>query len=297
MTLWKSLKREFQIWLKTLFEVIVLKCLHVLCLCRCATTRTARRPTNTSPWCCVPSVTPRSTPIPPDISALMSSKKVRSHPIGNIARRHSGWWFSDVLFVYRRGRSTNSLRGWGFQGQQKGNFHTKRYFHTDKQRKKSPSSVLVHENENKYFNWGRFDRAAVCGCRGHPDAEYLHAFLTWDVITVRWGEWRWPGGWGRRWGRNNGGWSLSSWKRCVDKHGTRGRKHRHSDHVSFVPPPPHTHKNVTFSPVGHAWLPNWLRPVLNCNANNQGGNVHISNPIVLILVLGDSWGIDLTLWS
>ena len=52
-----------------------------------------------------------------------------------------------------------------------------------------------------------------------------------------------------------------------------------------------SHKNVTFSPVGHAWLPKWLRPVIAKRANNQGGNVHISistTPIVLILVAGDS---------
>ena len=52
-----------------------------------------------------------------------------------------------------------------------------------------------------------------------------------------------------------------------------------------------SHKNVTFSPVGHAWLPKWLRPVTAKRANNQGGTVHISNsitPIVLILVSGDS---------
>ena len=52
-----------------------------------------------------------------------------------------------------------------------------------------------------------------------------------------------------------------------------------------------SHKNVTFSPVGHAWLPIWLRPVRAKRANNQGENVHISNsttPIVLILVSGDS---------
>ena len=51
-----------------------------------------------------------------------------------------------------------------------------------------------------------------------------------------------------------------------------------------------SHKNVTFSPVGHAWLPK-LRPVAAKRANNQGQNVHISNsttPIVLILVSGDS---------
>ena len=52
-----------------------------------------------------------------------------------------------------------------------------------------------------------------------------------------------------------------------------------------------SHKNVTFSPVGHAWRPKWLRPVTAKRANNQGGNVHISNNttlIVLILVSGDS---------
>ena len=52
-----------------------------------------------------------------------------------------------------------------------------------------------------------------------------------------------------------------------------------------------SHKNVTFSPVGHASLPKWLRPVTAKRANNQGENVHISNsttPIVLILVSGDS---------
>ena len=51
-----------------------------------------------------------------------------------------------------------------------------------------------------------------------------------------------------------------------------------------------SHKNVTFSPVGHAWLPKWLRPVTAKRANNQGGNVHMSNyttPIVLISVSGD----------
>ena len=59
-----------------------------------------------------------------------------------------------------------------------------------------------------------------------------------------------------------------------------------------------SHKNVTFSPVGHAWLPIWLRPVTAIwRENNQGGNVHISNstaPTVLILVSGDSWGVALT---
>ena len=52
-----------------------------------------------------------------------------------------------------------------------------------------------------------------------------------------------------------------------------------------------SHKNVTFSPVGHAWLSIWLRPVTAKRANNQGENVHISNSttlIVLILVSGDS---------
>ena len=52
-----------------------------------------------------------------------------------------------------------------------------------------------------------------------------------------------------------------------------------------------SHKHVTFSPVGHAWLPKWLRPVTAKRANNQEENVHISNsttPIVLILVSGDS---------
>ena len=53
-----------------------------------------------------------------------------------------------------------------------------------------------------------------------------------------------------------------------------------------------SHKNTfTLSPVGHAWLPIWLRPVTAKRANNQGGNVHISNsttPIVLILMSGDS---------
>ena len=47
-----------------------------------------------------------------------------------------------------------------------------------------------------------------------------------------------------------------------------------------------SHKNVTFSLVGHAWLPIWLRPLTAKHANNQGENVHISNsttPIVLIL--------------
>ena len=50
-------------------------------------------------------------------------------------------------------------------------------------------------------------------------------------------------------------------------------------------------QNVTFSPVGHAWLPKWLRPVTAKHANNQGENVQKSNsttPIVLILVSGDS---------
>ena len=50
-------------------------------------------------------------------------------------------------------------------------------------------------------------------------------------------------------------------------------------------------KNVTSSPVGHAWQPIWLHPVTAKHANNQGENVHISNsttPIVLILVSGDS---------
>ena len=52
-----------------------------------------------------------------------------------------------------------------------------------------------------------------------------------------------------------------------------------------------SHKNVTFSPVGHAWLPKWLRPVTAKRANNQGGNgpiSHSTTPIVLILVSGDS---------
>ena len=52
-----------------------------------------------------------------------------------------------------------------------------------------------------------------------------------------------------------------------------------------------SHKNVTFSPVGHAWLPQWLCPVTAKRANNQGENVHISNsttPVVSILVSGDS---------
>ena len=47
--------------------------------------------------------------------------------------------------------------------------------------------------------------------------------------------------------------------------------------------------NVIFSPVGHAWLPKWLRPVTAKHANNQGENVHISNSttqIVLIFVSG-----------
>ena len=35
------------------------------------------------------------------------------------------------------------------------------------------------------------------------------------------------------------------------------------------------HKNVTFSPIGHAWLPIWLRPVTTKHANNQAENVHI----------------------
>ena len=50
-------------------------------------------------------------------------------------------------------------------------------------------------------------------------------------------------------------------------------------------------KNVSFSPVSHAWLPKWLRPVTTKRANNQRENVHISNSttlIVLILVSGDS---------
>ena len=34
-------------------------------------------------------------------------------------------------------------------------------------------------------------------------------------------------------------------------------------------------KNVTFSPVGHAWQPKWLRPMTAKRANNQGENVHI----------------------
>ena len=60
-----------------------------------------------------------------------------------------------------------------------------------------------------------------------------------------------------------------------------------------------SHKNVTFSPVGHAWLPIWLRPVTAKRVNNQGGNVHIFNstsPIVLILVSRDSCGIALCLY-
>ena len=36
-----------------------------------------------------------------------------------------------------------------------------------------------------------------------------------------------------------------------------------------------SHKNVTFSPVCHAWLLKWLRPMTAKRANNQGGNVHI----------------------
>ena len=46
-----------------------------------------------------------------------------------------------------------------------------------------------------------------------------------------------------------------------------------------------SHKHVTFSPVGPAWLPKWLCPMTAKRANNQGENVHISNsttPIVLI---------------
>ena len=35
------------------------------------------------------------------------------------------------------------------------------------------------------------------------------------------------------------------------------------------------HKNVTLSPVGHAWLPKWLCPVTAKRATNQGENVHI----------------------
>ena len=53
-----------------------------------------------------------------------------------------------------------------------------------------------------------------------------------------------------------------------------------------------SHKNVTFSSVGHAWLPIWLRPVTTKRANNQGENVHnishSTTPTVLILVSGDS---------
>ena len=59
-----------------------------------------------------------------------------------------------------------------------------------------------------------------------------------------------------------------------------------------------SHKNVRFSPVGHAWLPIWLRPVTAKRANNQRENVHLSNsttPIVLSLLSGDSGGIALTL--
>ena len=44
-------------------------------------------------------------------------------------------------------------------------------------------------------------------------------------------------------------------------------------------------------PVGHAWLPIWMRPLTAKRANNQEENVHISNsttPIVLTLVSGDS---------
>ena len=55
-----------------------------------------------------------------------------------------------------------------------------------------------------------------------------------------------------------------------------------------------SHKNATFSPVGHAWRPKWLRPVTAKHANNQGGNVHISNSttlIVLILVQGTAEGL------
>ena len=37
-----------------------------------------------------------------------------------------------------------------------------------------------------------------------------------------------------------------------------------------------SHKNITFSPAGHAWLPKWLCPVTAKHANNQGENVHIS---------------------
>ena len=52
-----------------------------------------------------------------------------------------------------------------------------------------------------------------------------------------------------------------------------------------------SHKNVTFLPVFQAWLPKWLRPVTAKRANHQEENVHISNsttPIVLTLVSGDS---------
>ena len=60
------------------------------------------------------------------------------------------------------------------------------------------------------------------------------------------------------------------------------------------------HQNVTFSPVGHARLPIWLRPLTAKRANNQGKRVNISNSTTLIgltLVSGDSWRIALTLWG
>ena len=43
------------------------------------------------------------------------------------------------------------------------------------------------------------------------------------------------------------------------------------------------HKNITFSPVGHARLLIWLRQLTAKRVNNQGENVHMSNsttPIV-----------------
>ena len=67
--------------------------------------------------------------------------------------------------------------------------------------------------------------------------------------------------------------------------------HAEQEQCGQILQPSLPHKNVTFSPVGHAQLPIWLRPVTAKRANNQGENVHISNsttPIVLIFVSGDS---------
>ena len=50
-----------------------------------------------------------------------------------------------------------------------------------------------------------------------------------------------------------------------------------------------SHKNVTFSQVGHAWLPKWLRPVTAKRANNQGEKLRdCSNSVRLIVFFLDS---------